>query len=146
MGRLDYNTEGLLLFTNDGDFANRITSKGSKIEKVYVVKVNGPLTLPQCEQFRTGLPIHGIRTAPAGLKLIRDQENPWYEVKLIQGRTNQIKLMFNHFGRLVEKLRRVRIGFIGLEGIPPGKCRHLTQREMERFRKLLKMPEPGHDN
>ena len=146
VGRLDYNTEGLLLFTNDGDFANRVTSAKSKLEKVYVVKVTGQLTDDQCEQFRRGVPIHGNRTAPAGLKLIRPQENPWYEVKLIEGRTNQIKLMFSHFGRLVEKLRRVRIGFIGLEGIPPGKCRHLTTREMERFRKLLKMPEPGHDN
>ncbi len=146
VGRLDYNTEGLLLFTNDGDFANRLTSAKSKIEKVYVVKVTGLLSEDQCEQFRRGLPIHGKRTAPAGIKLIRPQDNPWYEVKLIEGRTNQIKLMFNHFGRLVEKLRRVRIGFIGLEGIPPGQFRHLSQREMERFRKMLKMEPPSHDD
>ena len=98
VGRLDYNTEGLLFFTNDGDFANRLTSAKSKIEKVYVVKVTGLLSDDQCEQFRRGLPIHGKRTAPAGIKLIRPQDNPWYEVKLIEGRTNQIKLMFNHFG------------------------------------------------
>lgn len=140
VGRLDYNTEGLLLFTNDGDFANRLTSAKSKIEKVYVVKVTGFLTDEQCEQFRRGLPIHGNRTAPAGLKCIREQDNPWYEVKLIQGRTNQIKLMFKHFGRLVEKLRRVRIAFLTLDGIAaPGEFRHLNQREVDRFKKLLGM-------
>ena len=140
VGRLDYNTEGLLLFTNDGDFANRLTSAKSKIEKVYVAKVTGFLTDEQCEQFRRGLPIHGNRTAPAGLKCIREQDNPWYEVKLIQGRTNQIKLMFKHFGRLVEKLRRVRIAFLTLDGIAaPGEFRHLNQREVDRFKKLLGM-------
>ncbi len=140
VGRLDYNTEGLLLFTNDGDFANRLTSAKSKIEKVYVTKVTGFLTDEQCEQFRRGLPIHGNRTAPAGLKCIREQDNPWYEVKLIQGRTNQIKLMFKHFGRLVEKLRRVRIAFLTLDGIAnPGEFRHLNQREVDRFKKLLGM-------
>ena len=140
VGRLDYNTEGLLLFTNDGDFANRLTSAKSKIEKVYVAKVTGFLTEEQCEQFRRGLPIHGNRTAPAGLKCIREQDNPWYEVKLIQGRTNQIKLMFKHFGRLVEKLRRVRIAFLTLDGIAaPGEFRHLNQREVDRFKKLLGM-------
>ena len=140
VGRLDYNSEGLLLFTNDGDFANRLTSAKSKIEKVYVTKVTGFLTDEQCEQFRRGLPIHGKRTSPAGLKCIREQDNPWYEVKLIQGRTNQIKLMFKHFGRLVEKLRRVRIAFLTLDGIAaPGEFRHLNQREVDRFKKLLGM-------
>ena len=140
VGRLDYNSEGLLLFTNDGDFANRLTSAKSKIEKVYVTKVTGFLTDEQCEQFRRGLPIHGKRTAPAGLKCIREQDNPWYEVKLTQGRTNQIKLMFKHFGRLVEKLRRVRIAFLTLDGIvTPGEFRHLNQREVDRFKKLLGM-------
>jgi 23S rRNA pseudouridine2605 synthase len=68
--------------------------------------------------------------------------NPWYEVRITEGRQNQIRTMFKHFGRLVEKLRRVKIGFLELD-LPPGRWRHLTPREIERFRKLLKLDEAG---
>lgn len=144
VGRLDYHSEGLLLLTNDGEFANRIQSAKSLIKKVYVVKVTGYLTQAQEEEFRTGVPLHGKRTAPAELKLIKQAENPWYEVKLIEGRQNQIREMFKYFGRLVEKLRRVRIGFLALD-VKPGEFRSLTPREVERFRTLLKMDEETDD-
>lgn len=139
VGRLDFNSEGLLLFTNDGDLANGITSAKNKIEKTYMVKANGALTEDQEEQFRQGIFLLGRRTAPAFLKLVRRADNPWYEVRLIEGRQNQIRLMFRHFGRLVEKLKRVRIGFLELGPVKPGEFRHLTPREVERFRKLLKL-------
>jgi 23S rRNA pseudouridine2605 synthase len=138
VGRLDYHSEGLLLLTNDGEFANRITSAANHVTKTYVVKVNGPLTPEQEEQFRKGVPLGGRRTAPAGLKRIREQTNPWYEVQLIEGRQNQIRLMFKHFGRLVEKLRRVKIGFLALD-LKPGELRPLTPQEVAKFRKLLKI-------
>jgi 23S rRNA pseudouridine2605 synthase len=139
VGRLDYQSEGLLILTNDGEFANRITSAAQHVTKTYVVKVKGHLTAEQEEQFRNGVPLSGRRTAPAGLKLIREGENPWYEVRLIEGRQNQIRLMFKHFGHLVEKLRRVRIGFLELGPIKPGEMRSLTPHEIARFRKLLKL-------
>jgi 23S rRNA pseudouridine2605 synthase len=145
VGRLDYHSEGLLLLTNDGDFAARITSASSHVPKTYLVKVNGPLTLEQEEQFRAGIPLHGRRTAPAGLKLVRRAENPWYEVRLIEGRQNQVRIMFQHFNRLVEKLKRVRIGFLELGPLDSGQYRPLTPREVERFRKLLKMDGSEHD-
>ncbi len=107
--------------------------------KIYVVKVNGPLTPAQEAKFREGVALGGKKTAPAGLKLIRRAENPWYEVRLIEGRQNQIRLMFKNFGRLVEKLRRVKIGFMELGSLEPGKFRHLTPAEVARFRKVLKM-------
>ena len=141
VGRLDYNSEGLLLLTNDGEFANRITSAASHIQKTYAVKVNGPLAHDQEQQFREGIYMHGKRTAPAHIKLIRRAENPWYEVRLIEGRQNQIRIMFKHFGRLVEKLRRVKIGFLELGTLKPTEFRHLNEREVQRFRKLLKMDE-----
>ncbi len=106
-----------------------------------MAKVNGPLTAAQEENFRQGVPLGGKRTAPAGLKLIQRAENPWYEVRLIEGRQNQIRLMFKNFGRLVEKLRRVRIGFLELGALRPGEFRHLKPAEVARFRKLLKMEE-----
>jgi 23S rRNA pseudouridine2605 synthase len=139
VGRLDYHSEGLLLLTNDGEFAKRITAASTHVPKTYVVKTNGQLTPEQEEKFRQGVPLAGKRTAPAGLKLIERAANPWYEVRLIEGRRNQIRLMFKHFGRLVEKLRRVRIGFLELGRLKPGEFRHLTPAEMARFRRLLKM-------
>ncbi len=142
VGRLDYASEGLLLLTNDGEFAKRITSAANHVAKTYLVKTNGPLTLDQEEKFREGVSLGGKKTAPAGLKLIKRTENPWYEVRLIEGRQNQIRLMFKNFGRLVEKLRRVRVGFLELGSLPPGKFRHLTPAEVARFRKLLTMEEP----
>ncbi|HYL36745.1 MAG TPA: pseudouridine synthase [Bryobacteraceae bacterium] len=139
VGRLDYHSEGLLLLTNDGEFAQRIASAATHVPKIYIVKTNGPLTPEQEKRFREGVPLEGQRTAPAGLKLIERAANPWYEVRLIEGRQNQIRLMFKHFGRLVEKLRRVRIGFLELGALKPGAFRHLTPAEVARFRRLLKM-------
>lgn len=144
VGRLDYHSEGLLLLTNDGEFANRITSAATKIEKTYVVKVNGLLTPEQEAEFRKGVPVYGRLTAPAKLKLIKHGDAPWYEVKLIEGRQNQIRIMFKHFGRLVEKLRRVRIGFLDLDQ-EPGKWRHLTPREVAKFKHVLRIQEAGND-
>jgi 23S rRNA pseudouridine2605 synthase len=138
VGRLDYASEGLLLLTNDGELANVLTAAKNHVPKVYLVKVNGTLSTGQEEEFRTGIPLSGRRTAPAGLKLIRRAENPWYEVRLIEGRTNQIRIMFKHFGLLVEKLKRVRIGPLHLGGLETGHFRHLTAREVDGFRRLVK--------
>src|SRR6266446_1571389 len=82
VGRLDYHSEGLLLLTNDGDFAHRLTAPASHVTKTYVVKANGPLTADQERTFREGVPLHGRKTAPAELKLIKPGVNPWYEVKI----------------------------------------------------------------
>ena len=141
VGRLDYASEGLLLLTNDGDFANKLTSPASHVTKTYLVKANGLLTPDQEEQFRRGIPIHGRRTAPAGLKLLHKAINPWYEVRLVEGRQNQIRIMFKHSGFLVEKLKRVKIGFLDLGELKAGAYRTLTNREVERFRKLLHLDE-----
>ncbi len=143
VGRLDYASEGLLLLTNDGDFANELMSPRSHVTKTYLVKVNGALTPEQEEEFRRGIPMHGRRTAPAGLKLIRKTVNPWYEVRLIEGRQNQIRIMFKHFNRLVEKLKRVKIGFLDLGTLKPGSYRTLTNAEVARFRKLMNMAPEG---
>jgi 23S rRNA pseudouridine2605 synthase len=137
VGRLDYASEGLLLMTNDGEFANRVTAAARHVVKVYRVKVNGALTAEQEEQFRRGVVIERKRTAPAGLKLVKQADNPWYEVQLTEGRQNQIRLMFKRFGRMVEKLKRVKIGFLELGAIPPGEYRHLTAAEVAKFRRVL---------
>ena len=141
VGRLDYQSEGLILLTNDGEFANRVTAASTHVQKTYVVKVTGEISPEQERQFREGVPLHGRRTAPAQIKLLNHNTNPWYEVKLIEGRQNQIRLMFRSFGVLVEKLRRVKIGFLDLTGLKPGDWRYLNDREIEKFRRVLKMDE-----
>jgi pseudouridine synthase len=137
VGRLDYHSEGLLLLTNDGDLANGITSVASHLSKTYLVKINGPLTPEQEQHFREGVPVEGRRTAPAGLKMAHRAENPWYEVRLFEGRKNQIRMMFKHFGRLVEKLKRVKIGPVDLGPLKPGEFRHLSLAEVGQLQKAV---------
>jgi 23S rRNA pseudouridine2605 synthase len=137
VGRLDYHSEGLLLLTNDGDLANRIMSAHSHLVKTYIVKVTGQLDDDSEQRFRDGVPLMGRRTLPAGLRLIQKAENPWYEVKLSEGRNNQIRLMFKHFGKLVEKLKRVRIGPLDLGSLKPGEYRHLTDEEVKKLKRAV---------
>jgi 23S rRNA pseudouridine2605 synthase len=137
VGRLDYHSEGLLLLTNDGELANGITSASTHLAKTYLVKANGALSADQEQEFREGVPLSGRRTMPAGLKLIHNAANPWYEVRLYEGRNNQIRLMFKHFGRLVEKLRRVRIGPIELGALKPGEFRYLTLEELRKLKRAV---------
>lgn len=140
VGRLDYHSEGLLLLTNDGDVANAIMSAATHLPKTYVVKVNGQLSADQEEKFRHGLPIEGRRTLAAGLKLVHRAENPWYEVRLFEGRKNQIRLMFKHFGVLVEKLKRVKIGPVELGPLKPGEFRYLSEPEVAKLKRELARP------
>lgn len=137
VGRLDYHSEGLLLLTNDGELANAIMSAATHLPKTYVVKVTGELNAEEAQKFRDGVPIMGRRTQPAGLKLLHSAENPWYEVRLFEGRNNQIRLMFKHFGKLVEKLKRVRIGPLELGPLKPGEFRHLTDEEIQKLKKAV---------
>ena len=137
VGRMDYHSEGLLLLTNDGELANAVMSAATHLPKTYLVKANGTLTAEQEKRFRDGVPLSGRRTLPAGLKIIREAQNPWYEVKLVEGRNNQIRMMFKHFGLLVEKLKRVRIGPIDLGPIKPGQYRHLDDDEVKKLKRAI---------
>jgi len=117
--------------------ANAITSAATHLAKTYVVKVTGTLTTEQEQQFRQGLPISGRRTVPAGIRLVHAAQNPWYEVRLFEGRNNQIRLMFKHLGFLVEKLRRVKIGPVDLGPLKPGHFRYLSTEEVEKLKRAL---------
>lgn len=136
VGRLDYASEGLLLLTNDGDFANLIMSASSDIPKTYTVKVSGKPKDSDLEKLRNGVKIDGRLTAPAKIRLLRDAPNPWYEVTIVEGRQNQIRRMFARIGHMVEKLRRIRVGFLELGNLRPGQFRALSPHEVARFRRL----------
>jgi len=138
VGRLDFNTEGLLLLTNDGDFTNLIT--GSKqASKVYEVKVKGKPSGHQIAMLERGVTIDGKRTAPAVIRLMEVGEtNSWYRVTLYEGRNQQIRKMFDHVGHSVIKLRRVGIGFLKDEKLKPGQYRFLSEAEVKKFFRLGK--------
>jgi 23S rRNA pseudouridine2605 synthase len=110
------------------------------VPKTYMAKVTGSLTAEQEGVFRAGIPMHGRRTAPAGLRLSRRGANPWYEVRLIEGRQNQVRIMFKHFGLLVEKLKRIKIGSLELGRLKPAEFRFLTPVEVERLRAPSEKP------
>lgn len=146
VGRLDYASEGLLLLTNDGELAAKLMKAGSHIPKTYLVKVSGKPAQEKLARLRTGVVIEledgrKVKTSPATIRLLDsqtraewrlpsgEQENPWYEVTLIEGRNRQIRRMFETVGHRVEKIRRVRMGPLQLD-VQVGKCRELRANEV----------------
>src|SRR5215471_4657920 len=151
VGRLDYWSEGLLLLTNDGDLANELTRAASHVPKTYLVKIAGRASEEDVAKLRRGIKIgyrrEGTgdrkanqrsgrvqRTAPAKIRLVREAENPWYEVTLIEGRNRQIRRMFEEIGHHVEKIKRVRYGPLTLD-VELGQFRELTIREIDSLRR-----------
>lgn len=135
VGRLDFNTEGLIILTNDGELTHLLT-KGGRVEKVYHVKVKGSPSAEQIDRLRRGVPIAKSRTAPAQIKLIertKEAGNSWFEVTLREGKNQQIRKMFDSIGHSVVKLRRVRIGHITEAGLAFGSYRELTPVEVKKF-------------
>jgi 23S rRNA pseudouridine2605 synthase len=138
VGRLDWASEGLLLMTNDGALANALMKASSNVPKVYVVKVAGQPDEGKIEKLRKGVSIaekggRRVRTAPAKIRLIRESDNPWFEVTIIEGRNRQVRKMFEEVGHHVEKIRRVQYGPLALD-VPPGEFRSLTLEEISRLK------------
>jgi 23S rRNA pseudouridine2605 synthase len=142
VGRLDYLSEGLLLVTNDGELANRLTKAASGVEKTYLVKVSGQPTEAELDILRGGVAIERgkpgegrVRTAPARIRQVRQGDNPWYEVVLIEGRNRELRKMFEEVGHFVEKIRRVGYGPLVLD-VEPGNLRELTLDELTALRRV----------
>jgi 23S rRNA pseudouridine2605 synthase len=138
VGRLDYASEGLLLLTNDGDLTHRLMKAASHVPKTYVVKVAGKPSAEGLAKLRAGVFIPAdrgrrVKTVPAKIRAVRESENPWYEVTLIEGRNRQIRHMFEEIGHHVEKIKRVKYGPLQLD-VPPGKYRRLTLAEVARLK------------
>jgi len=144
VGRLDYASEGLLLLTNDGALAQKLTKAGSHVPKTYHVKISGKPNEPAIQKLRNGVTItlddqRRVKLSPTKIRLLQDVENPWYEVTLIEGRNRQIRRMFLAVGFLVEKIKRVQLGPLTLD-VPLGKFRTLTEREVHRLKNLAAPP------
>jgi 23S rRNA pseudouridine2605 synthase len=132
----------LLLLTNDGDFANFLMKAASHVPKTYMVKVAGKPSPDGLMKLRTGLFIPSerggrVKTAPAKIVPIRESDNPWYEVTLIEGKNRQIRRMFEAVGHHVEKIKRVRYGPLELD-VKPGKFRRLTPQEVTKLKSAAK--------
>jgi 23S rRNA pseudouridine2605 synthase len=137
VGRLDYNTEGLILLTNDGRFSKTVAAAGTHLPKVYQVKVRSKPQEHELGRLREGLRLKsGIQLARCKIISLKEGANSWYEVTLTQGKNRQIREMFETIGHPVLKLRRIRIGFLSDEGLAVGHYRHLTSREVERVLRL----------
>lgn len=145
VGRLDYNTEGLLLMTNDGDFAHLITHPKHEFPKTYLAKVKGVLDERAIEMLEKGMFLQDGKTAPAKVKKIRKEEmNSWVEITIHEGRKRQVRRMFDHVGRSVIKLKRIRTGGLSLGDLPEGRFRHLTPDEVKTLRETaLKTDDSG---
>lgn len=139
VGRLDYNTEGLIILTNDGEFTNFVASSRT-IPKVYDVKVKGLPTAVAINKLRRGVVLgDGFKTAPADIKDLKHTEkNGWYEVTLLEGHNQQIRKMFDAIGHSVVKLKRIAIGAVADKFLPVGASRPLTEKELESFRTVAK--------
>ncbi|HEX6124825.1 MAG TPA: pseudouridine synthase [Pyrinomonadaceae bacterium] len=132
VGRLDFNTEGLIILTNDGAFTNAVAASKT-IPKVYQVKTKGIPTEVAIRKLRRGLKLDdGFKTAPADIKILKPTEkNGWYEVTLYEGHNQQIRKMFDAVGHSVVKLKRVSIGDITDAGLAVGRYRKLTSSELK---------------
>jgi pseudouridine synthase len=140
VGRLDFQTEGLLLLTDDGDFAQLVAHPRHGCSKTYEVKVKGHPTEKDIDRLRRGIVLQGRRTAPARIDFLRHSEgaekaNSWWRVELTEGRTRQIREIFQRVGHPVSKLRRVAIGTLRDPKLPRGGVRPLTEREIRSLRR-----------
>ncbi|MEN8223425.1 MAG: pseudouridine synthase [Acidobacteriota bacterium] len=142
VGRLDYNSEGLILLTNDGDLTNFIISPRNKIPKIYLIKIKGVVTPEQKEKLiKKGVFIDNRKVRALGIDFVKKTQtgNSWVRVTIVEGKKHIIRKMFQFSGHPVDRLRRVQIGNFSLRGIPSGQWRELTEDELNKFRKLYQL-------
>lgn len=140
VGRLDKDTEGLLLLTTDGDLAARLTHAKYGVEKEYVATVKGKPEEPILEKLRKGVFVEGRRTAPAEIKAgFYDDRSDLTTLTIIlhEGRKRQIRMMCLSVGHPVKSLKRVRIGHLVIKGMGPGEVRHLPKKDLDRLKEQV---------
>ncbi|MBE2934795.1 rRNA pseudouridine synthase [Anoxybacillus flavithermus] len=139
IGRLDYDTSGLLLLTNDGEFANLLMHPRYEIEKVYIAKVKGIPAREKVKRLEKGVALEDGVTAPAKAKVLsidKRKQTAIVELRIHEGRNRQVRRMFEAIGHLVLKLKRERYAFLDLKGMNPGDYRELSPHEVKQLRAL----------
>ncbi|HZD40039.1 MAG TPA: pseudouridine synthase [Terriglobales bacterium] len=138
VGRLDFNSAGLLLLTNDGLLAQRLTHPRFGVKKRYRVKLNACPNEPELMKLRKGIRLEDGMTSPAQVRVVeRLKKNAWLEIEIHEGRNRQVRRMFDALGYFVEKLIRVRFGPVSLGGLAPGEIRPLFTREVEALKRAV---------
>lgn len=151
VGRLDMDSEGLLVLTNDGELAYRLMHPRYEVRKTYRVKVKGVLTEDERRRLEQGVVLPPLkpgerarRTAPATVRRVRRSErNSWIEITLHEGRQRQVRRMLERVGHPVIRLKRIRYGILGTEGLAPGTYRPLTPEEVRRLWELVSEEKPS---
>ena len=137
VGRLDYDTEGLLIMTNDGDLTYKLTHPKYEVTKKYIARVEGDITDGQLDELRRGVVIDGKKTAPAGVTLLeKNDEGCKIELAIHEGRSHQVKKMFEAIGKQVVFLKRTEMGEIRLGGLSRGKWRYLNEKELNYLKNI----------
>ena len=138
VGRLDYDSTGLLLLTNDGELAYRLTHPRFKVPKVYMVKVKGEPVPSELTRLEKGIYLDGKKTAPAKIALIGgDLKKSLLKVEIYEGRKREVKRMFQAIGHKVIQLQRINFGGLGLGSLKMGKWRFLTRKEIDSLKKQV---------
>jgi len=145
VGRLDYDTSGLIILTNDGDFANKLMHPRHMIRKVYRAEITGKLSSSDIECIETGVQLEDYKTAPAGIKVIStSKDRSLVEVSICEGKNRQIRKMFDSLNHPVLRLKRIAIGPVGIDGLEEGKWRYLSKNEvMELKNAVVESVDPG---
>lgn len=141
VGRLDYDTTGALILTNDGELANMLMSPSSQVDKTYIAKVEGEVTIPSIQALRKGVMIDGRKTGKARVKLKsidKKKNTSLVELTIHEGRNHQVKKMFEVLGYKVTKLRREKYANLNLKGLMPGEYRSLSVKEVKVLYSLCK--------
>lgn len=139
VGRLDYETTGLLLLTNDGEFSYQLTHPKFKIDKTYIARVKGVPTIDGLKKLQRGIKLEDGKTAPAKVSMTSFDEKAGKaicEITIHEGRNRQVRRMFEAIGTPVVKLKRERFAFLDLGNLKPGEYRELTKHEVKQLRVL----------
>ncbi len=141
VGRLDYDTSGLLLLTNDGELSNKLTHPSKNVTKTYYAKVEGIIMPNEIKELEKGIVLDGVKTKKAQAKIRKiDKKNnkSYVELTITEGRNHQVKNMFAYFNHKVLKLKRIRYAIFDLEGLSTGEYRMLTIKEVRQLYNYVK--------
>lgn len=141
VGRLDYDTSGLLLLTNDGELTNKLTHPSGYIEKTYYAKIEGIIKHEEVVQLEKGIVLDGVKTKKSKVKIVKiDKKNnkSYVEITITEGRNHQVKNMFMFFNHKVLKLKRIKYAFLDLTNLSIGEYRNLTLKEVKQLYNLIK--------
>ena len=139
VGRLDYDTTGVLLLTNDGEFANILMHPSNEVEKTYLAIIEGVMTTEEIYKLKEGVVIDGIKVTPKRLKIKKkdlEKNKSKVEITIVEGRNHIVKKMFEAIGHPVNKLTRERLAFLDVKGLQSGEYRYLTNDEVKQLMKL----------